>query len=193
MRTWTVFAVISLCGCAAKSTTSITTQIAAEHRTERKEVDSLIDFRPFVERGFSVSPWRPDGDYELLAHVWVEFYPGVGVVIYETKKEQVSTKVRSSININQAPVPTPIKPSVWVRSTVEEAWELQEAMEALYVRCLDLGADGVIEFSIDFDSVTLGEVFEEVPDSKKGGLVLDNPGEFAGETVILEGYAVKRR
>lgn len=70
----------------------LATSCAVVQPQQQKEIVSFLDYRPYTEAGFFISPYNYTGKYEAIGQLDIIVYPEqVTEGIYTTKKEIPST------------------------------------------------------------------------------------------------------
>jgi len=158
-----------------------------------------VDFRPFVERGFLISPWRLETGYDLLASVRAEFHPSTSFVVTSTFRDSGAVKINPYV-AELYPEGTPSDTLLLVEWFHGKQWRLQDAMESLYHQCVDLGADGLIEFQVTNATAPSSQailsaepgVVEFIHNTLKKGILRK---DFLAEPypiLVISGYAIRR-
>lgn len=92
---------------------------------------SFLDFRPYVERGFFISPESYPGQYTSLGELSINVYPAI---LPKSKAPKREKKFEDGIYSNDTS-------SVYVESITSE-----ELMELAYNKAHELGANGLSNF-----------------------------------------------
>lgn len=116
-----IAAILTIAGC--KSTREIT--IPAY-----QEVIG-IDFRPYAEKGFLITPLSYGGRYTSIALLDFKVMPKANLVVSEKADKS-----------DQSSAPTVLE---WHADTIG----IHAALQSIYEHCIEIGADGIIDFSID--------------------------------------------
>ncbi len=90
-----------------------------------------IDFRPYAEKGFLITPLSYGGRYTSIALIDFKIMPQANLTVSEKADKS-----------DQSATPTVLG---WHADTVG----LHGALEKIYKHCIEIGADGLIDFSIE--------------------------------------------
>ena len=136
-----------------------------------------IDFTPFSSRGFLITPWRYQGEYDMIAQIHAVFCPSAELIekaVVRPKKLKASP-----FYTREFPADT-LKVYEWVH---DDQWDLQEAMEKGYEFCNEKEADTLVEFK------AIDKEHEPQRVSKVGKL------EYTDYhfDLVISGYAIKRK
>ncbi len=88
-----------------------------------------IDFRPYIEKGFLITPEFYLGEKDIIADVTYVLSPEAN---------------RVDLNPNDA------VPPVWISQPVN----IYQAMDSVYNFCIDRGANGLVNFRLDQHPIT---------------------------------------
>lgn len=116
-----IAAVLMMAGC--KSTTEITIPAYQEIIG--------IDFRPYAEKGFLITPLSYGGKYTSIALIDFKIMPQANLVVSEKTDKS-----------DQSPAPAVLQ---WHADTIG----IHAALKNIYEHCTEIGADGLIDFSIE--------------------------------------------
>jgi len=147
--------VLSLFSCKVTETSII----------PRKEVLSGIDFREYSNKGFLFTPEKYIGDYESIG--LISF-----VIMPEARKERVTQNDSYSFS-------SPIMYE-W---NVEEI-NVQNALDGIYKRSIEMGADALVNFKISI---------KEEPIVNKTSKMVVSLDEKKLQGYVVEGFAIKRK
>jgi hypothetical protein len=90
-----------------------------------------IDFRPYAEKGFLITPLSYGGRYTSIALIDFKIMPQANLVVSE-----------KADNSDQSSAPTVLE---WHADTIG----IHGALKNIYEHCIEIGADGLIDFSIE--------------------------------------------
>jgi hypothetical protein len=198
---------VACAGCAPPIQVRPTYLETAETKITDPFTDQyLVDFRPFVERGFLISPWRPSGEYDLVANVRVEYHPSTELVV-TTRLVEVGEISKSPFVNEAAAAETSIVGMEWSH---QQKWEIQQAMEEMYKTCLTLEADGLIEFHISSNEVGVSQVVLRATTDVQSEFLKSTEGkpqrwweakaaireDLLAQTyrvIVIEGYAIRQK
>lgn len=122
-----------------------------------------VDFTPFTARGFLFTPERYPESYESIGVITITIWP------------EANREVRSGRRVRRGGQDTP---AVEIGDWVIEPITIQDALESMYERASEMGADAVVNLEIS-------RVVEEYASSLLTTLVL--PG------IEVSGFAIKRQ
>jgi hypothetical protein len=88
-----------------------------------------LDFRPFAERGFLITPYSYNGKYISIALINLKMMPGAHIETTEEVDYMTQDKI-----INKK----------WITDTLETS----VALERIYQYCIEMGADALVDFKI---------------------------------------------
>lgn len=127
-----------------------------------------IDFREYSKNGFLITPEKYIGDYQSIGIVRFEVYPGASYTVVERK-----------VNPNYNPNTTGPNSSKYydVKEWIVRKISMQDALDGIFEKCKEMGADALVNFKMDYDAVPYDGI--------------SNPVVING--YIITGYAIKRK
>jgi len=124
-----------------------------------------IDFRKYSDKGFLITPEKYSGEYHAVGMIDFIKMPGA-VYVKRTKLDENNKPVTPEFG----------HPAQVEKDWVPEKMNMDAVLEELYKQCVALGADAIINFTIESNSVL------------HGGIA--NPVTVEG--VRITGFAIKR-
>jgi hypothetical protein len=147
--------VMSSCGVQMKELAKI----------EGYSILNKIDFRKYSEKGFLITPEKYPGEYHAVGMIDFISMPGA-VYVKRTKLDENNKPVTPEFG----------HPAEIEKNWVPENINMDTTIEELYKQCVTLGADAIINFKIEPNSVLHGGIL--------------NPVTVEG--VRITGFAIKR-
>ncbi|MBA4411426.1 MAG: hypothetical protein C0397_18650 [Odoribacter sp.] len=124
-----------------------------------------IDFSKYSESGFLITPEKYLGEYTSIGIVRYEVYPGAYYKIIGSKP-----------NPNFGSNPSEPK-TILVKEWVVNKISMQEALDGMYKKCLEMGANALVNFDVKYDVVPYTGI--------------SNPVYING--YVISGFAIKRK
>ena len=134
----------------------------------RREVLSGLDFREYSQKGFLFTPEKYSGDYESIGLISFLIMP-------EARKERVSQEEDDSYSFKESPIV--------YKWNVEEI-NVQNALDGIYKRSIEMGADALVNFKISN---------REEPIVNKTSKMVVSFDEKKLQGYLVEGFAIKRK
>ncbi|WP_299577509.1 hypothetical protein [uncultured Sunxiuqinia sp.] len=125
-----VLLVIALFGCKTLDINMI----------PRTEQFSGIDFRPYTQKGFLITPEKYQGEYESIGIVSYLIFP-------ESTREGI--KEEGTMPYQHA--------TIRFKWNTEEI-NVQNALEGMYKECLNMGADALVNFDVALEEELISSV-----------------------------------
>ncbi len=144
---------------------SCSVQMKEMSKIEGYSILNKIDFRKFSDKGFLITPEKYTGEYHAVG--MIDFIKMPGAVYIKRTKLDDNNK--------------PVTPEFGHPAEIEKTWvtdniNMDAVLEELYKQCVALGADAIINFNIQPNTVLHGGIL--------------NPVTIEG--VRITGYAIKR-
>jgi hypothetical protein len=145
--------------------TSCSVQMQELKKIEGYSILNKIDFRKYSDKGFLITPEKYSGEYHAIG--MIDFIKMPGAVYVKRTKLDENNK--------------PVAPEFGHPAEVEKTWvpdniNIDAVLEDLYKQCVALGADAIINFNVEPNSVLHGGI--------------QNPVTIEG--VRITGFAIKR-
>lgn len=131
---------------------------------QREDNYSSIDFTKYTEKGFLITTLNTTSDYE-----------SIGLISYKVFPAWYFTRIKNIIDVKKngsAPIITQFR-------IISESITTSEIMDTLYNKCIEMGANGIIDFKIETISKT--HTFFTFPKS------------VTLEGYLIRGLAIKRK
>jgi hypothetical protein len=144
---------------------SCSVQMKELTKIEGYTIMNKIDFRKYSDKGFLITPEKYSGDYHAIGII--DFIKMPGAVYVKRTKLDENNK--------------PVTPEFGHPAEVEKNWvpeniNMDAVLEELYKQCVALGADAIVNFNVESNSVLHGGI--------------TNPVTIEG--VRITGFAIKR-
>lgn len=144
---------------------SCTVQMKEITKIQGYTIMNKIDFRKYSDKGFLITPEKYSGEYHAVG--MIDFIKMPGAVYVK----------RTRLDDNNKPVtPEFGHPAEIDKNWVPENINMDAVLEDLYKQCVALGADAIINFNLETNSVLHGGI--------------TNPVTIEG--VRITGFAIKR-
>lgn len=144
---------------------SCTVQMKEITKIQGYAIMNKIDFRKYSDKGFLITPEKYSGEYHAVG--MIDFIKMPGAVYVK----------RTRLDDNNKPVtPEFGHPAEIDKNWVPENINMDAVLEDLYKQCVALGADAIINFNLETNSVLHGGI--------------TNPVTIEG--VRITGFAIKR-
>lgn len=144
---------------------SCTFQMKEITKIQGYTIMNKIDFRKYSDKGFLITPEKYSGEYHAVG--MIDFIKMPGAVYVK----------RTRLDDNNKPVtPEFGHPAEIDKNWVPENINMDAVLEDLYKQCVALGADAIINFNLETNSVLHGGI--------------TNPVTIEG--VRITGFAIKR-
>jgi hypothetical protein len=156
---------IAVFGILLFTVASCTVQMKELTRVEGYTIMNKIDFRKYSDKGFLITPEKYPGEYHAIG--MIDFIKMPGAVYVKRTKLDENNK--------------PVTPEFGHPAEIEKNWvpeniNMDAVLEELYKQCVALGADAIINFNVEPNSVLHGGI--------------SNPVTIEG--VRITGFAIKR-
>jgi hypothetical protein len=137
------------------------------NRINPTEIVYGIDFSPFTQKGFLITPEKYAGSYESIGLINYEAFPGAN---YKEVEKSIE-------NYYGSKKPVIFKENKWVVDSIS----LQDVLTKVYNICVEMGADALVNFDYEIIPTSYGSVPRAI----------DNPLTIYG--IHISGYAIKRK
>lgn len=144
---------------------SCSVQMQELTKIEGYSIMNKIDFRKYSDKGFLITPEKYSGEYHAIGMIDFLRMPGA-VYVKRTKLDENNKPVKADFG----------HPAETEKNWVPENINMDVVLEELYKQCVALGADAIINFNIEPNSVLHGGI--------------TNPVTVEG--VRITGFAIKR-
>lgn len=123
-----------------------------------------IDFSPFTQKDFLITPEKYLGEYE-----------SIGLIDYTIMPEAnyVTVGIKKNVNYSGGVGSSVVEDKKWVSNKVDA----RQALDSIYIVCLEMGADALVNFKIS----TQEDNYQ----------LIKNPIKINGITIT--GFAIKRK
>jgi len=127
-KIWLIYVVLFI--LVSCSTSKITTSKISF--IPKSQILFGLDFRPYTEQGFLVTPYSYSEPYESIGVLTLSILPEAKKVVGNTYR--TSDSPNSTIQVEY----------IWLKSDISP----EETIEAMYQECKKLGADALVDFNI---------------------------------------------
>ena len=145
--------------------TSCSVQMKELTKIQGYAIMNKIDFRKYSEKGFLITPEKYSGEYHAIGMIDFIKMPGA-VYVKRTKLDENNKPVTPEFG----------HPAEMENNWVPETINMEAVLDELYKQCVALGADAIINFNVEPNSVLHGGI--------------TNPVTIEG--VRITGFAIKR-
>jgi hypothetical protein len=128
---------------------------------ERRVITDVYDFRPYSEKGFYITPNPYFGEFDPIGQIYISIFPGRKEITTKNEKGGFGEETETT-------------------SMRTETISSEEMMELIYKKAIDLKANGISNFKMQYVYSTLYDAASHTQLK-----ILDH--------YELEGFAIKRK